>query len=114
MAAADISKSVVHILEQLVLTANIQGVTTYTAAVDAPSLTTGLVDSVDVTVTGVSVGDIVLGVVTADNTALSADVHIIGAYVTAANVVRVTLFNTTGGTLDATSESHEFIVLERT
>lgn len=110
---ADITKSVPHILEQLVLTAGITGVTVTTAAVDLPSLTLGLTDSVDVTVTGVGLKDIVLAVKPSDDTDWSADVDIISATVTAADTVRVVAFNTSGGTLDASSENADFIVLTR-
>ena len=110
---ADLSKSIPAILEQLVLTAGITDVTVYTASVDAPSLTLGLVDSVDVTVTGVAIGDLVIGCVTTDNSAASGDVVVLGATVVAANTVRVTFFNTTGGTIDATAENYDFITLGR-
>ena len=57
---ADITKSVPHINEQFVLNAGITGVVKYAAvSVDIPSLTAGLTDTIDVTVTGVKLGDIV-------------------------------------------------------
>lgn len=110
---ADLTRSIPHILEQLVRTAGITGVTVTTAAVDLPSLTAGLTDSVDVTVTGVTTKDIVLAVVPSDDSDWSVDVDVIAATVTAADTVRVVAFNTSGGTLDAASENADFIVLTR-
>lgn len=113
MAAASTAKSALHVTEGMVRTAGVTAWKRYTAAVDVPSLTAGLQDTVDVTVTGVKRGDIVLYVGPSDLTALSADVQIISAVVTADDTVRVVAFNTTAGTLDAASETCEFIVLDR-
>ena len=52
---------------------------------------------VDMTVTGVALGDVVLGV--AANVDIGDDAQLIGA-VTAANTVRVTLINHSGGAVD--------------
>ena len=117
--AADLTKSIPHIVQQLTsvggagVGGEILSIDQVTAAVDLPSLTLGLVDSVDVVVTGAAIGDLVLGVVTADKTGASGDVVVLGATVVAANTVRVTAFNTTAGTVDATSEDYDFILATR-
>lgn len=112
---ADLSKSVPAIIESLVLDGKIRGVTLYAdVAVDLPSMATVTIGVIDVTVTGVTIGDIVLDVVPSDDTALNVAVHIISSRVIAANTVRVWAHNSTAGTLDAASENHDFIVLERT
>lgn len=113
MAAASTAKSALHVVEQMVRDVGVTAWKLYTAAVNVPSLTAGLVDTVDVTVTGVKRGDIVLYVGPADETELDVDVQLFAAKVTADNTVRVLAFNTTAGTLDAASESCDFIVLDR-
>ena len=112
--AADLSKSIPHILEQLVLTAGIKGVSVYTKAVDFPSIAAGAIGSVDVTVTGVALGDIVLFVGPADFSDWSGDIDVVSASVTATNTVRVVARNSTGGAIDASIEDATFIVLDRT
>lgn len=112
---ADISKSVPAVIEALVLGGKITGATLYAdVAVDFPSMNTLTIGVVDVTVTGVTIGDIVLDVVSATDAALSAAVYIFGSRVIAANTVRVFAHNSTAGTLDAASHLHDFVVLERT
>ena len=113
MAAASTAKSAQHVVESMVRTAGVTAWKAYTASVNVPSLTAGLTDTVDVTVTGVKRGDIVLAIFPADLTALDVDVQIYGGVVTADDTVRVLAFNTTAGTLDAAAESCTFIVLDR-
>jgi hypothetical protein len=110
--AADISKSIVHATESLVLTAGIGSFDTYSVAVDLPSVAAGVSDTVQVTVTGVALGDLVLGVV--PTTALTAGYHVLGAFVSGADTVQVFVRNDSGGTVDPASQTFTFIVADRT
>ena len=76
------------------------------ATIDADSLTTGTNDTDTVTVPGVALGDIVLGV------SLGVDVAgmQVTAYVSAANTVTVVFNNITAGTVNLGSTSIKFMV----
>lgn len=110
--AADLSKSIVHINQALAFTAGITGFTSYAVAVDLPSLATTVSDTVPVTVTGVALADIVLGVV--PTTALTAGYHVLGAFVSATDTIQLFVRNDSGSTIDPTSQTFTFIVADRT
>lgn len=76
------------------------------ATINADSLTTGTNDTDTVTVPGVALGDIVLGV------SLGVDVAgmQVTAYVSAANTVTVVFNNITAGTVNLDSTSIKFMV----
>ncbi len=79
----------------------------YSAAFDAASVADAETKGADVTVAGVALGDIVLGV------SLAVDVVdlTLDAQVTAANTVTVTLNNNTNGTVDLASATLRLLVL---
>lgn len=110
--AADISKSIVHVNESIVLTAGITGYDVYTVAVDLPSLATTVSDTVPVTVTGVALGDLVVGVV--PTTALTAGYHVLGGFVSGTDTVQLFVRNDSGGTVDPASQNFTFIIADRT
>lgn len=110
--AADISKSIVHATESLVLTAGIGSFDAYTVNVDLPSVGAGATDAVSVAVTGVALGDIVIGVV--PTTALTAGLHIVGGYVSGTDTVQFLVRNDSGSSIDATAQNFTFIVADRT
>lgn len=66
----------------------------------------GTFASVDITVPGVALGDVVLGIAVGVDT---VDTGIVGA-VTAANTVTLTLMNNTAGAVDLASTTCRFIV----
>jgi hypothetical protein len=109
---ADLSKSIVHINQALALTAGITGFSSYAVAVDLPSLASASSDTVSVTVTGVALADIVLGVV--PTTALTVGYHVLGAFVSAADTVQLFIRNDSASTIDPTSQTFTFIVADRT
>ncbi len=74
------------------------------ATVDVSSIPGASFGTVSVTVAGATTGDILLGWGT--SAALPTGVFILGATVTAANTVVITLFNTTGGALDPASMTY--------
>lgn len=78
-----------------------------TATVDPANATAGSFASVDVSVPGAAVGDFALaapGVDTVDT--------VVGAAVTAENVVTVTVSNTTGGAVNLASSTWKIAVLK--
>lgn len=66
----------------------------------------GTFASVDITVPGVAIGDIVMGIAVGVDT---VDAGIVGA-VTAANTVTLTLLNNTAGAVDLASTTCRFVV----
>lgn len=108
--AADLTKSVVHILEDLTLEVGVKAVTVSTVAVTTPAIVDPDSASVEETVTGVAFGDVVIAV---PNVALEAALRYTGAYVHATNSVRFNFAsvgaNVTGGDVNFT-----VIVLDRT
>jgi hypothetical protein len=77
-------------------------------SVNPPSIATVATGTVDVAVTGASVGDIVLVTPRAD---FNDDLIIKGAFVQAANNVRLMLYNPTGGAIDAGAQTVDIFVL---
>lgn len=106
--AADITRSIVHVNEALVLTAGVSGFKRASVAVDLPSIGAGAIGTATATVTGATVGDIVLGA--ASETALTAGLVVVGADVTAANTVKIAVVNTTAGAVDEASHTYDIIV----
>lgn len=78
------------------------------SALDFPGAATGsgTFASVDITVPGVALGDIVLGISVGVDTVDA----VIGGAVTAANVVTLTLLNNSAGAIDLASTTGKFIV----
>jgi hypothetical protein len=87
----------------------VQNVSVYTATLNLGNAATGsgTFTSSDVTVPGVALGDVVIGVSLEVDT---VDAAVVGA-VTAANTVTVTLLNNTAGAVDLASTTVRIVVL---
>ena len=86
-----------------VVASGFEGSATY----DPPSLAAGASATTAVTVTGAAVGDVVL----ASHDSITTGGWLISGSVSAANTVRVTLLNQTGGTVDLASGTLRAVVL---
>jgi hypothetical protein len=109
----DLQKSVPHRVRELVVGLGVVGFHYDPAlSVTVPSIgTAGLGGSVDVTVTGVALGDSVLA---ADPTAaLPANCIMTGAHVVATNTVRFS-YQAVGGTVTGASTNHTLVIADRT
>lgn len=91
-----------------VLAGNVRSMTIMSATVDLGSVAANTTELEDATLTGVEVGDIVLAV----KPTLEAGLAILGAYVDAADSLKLTVGNFTGTPIDAASESIDFIVFK--
>jgi hypothetical protein len=111
--AADVTKSIVHSLEDLFLNSTVGVKGFFQASVAATTPSEAAVDgtgSVDVTVTGVALGDIVLGVgVTA---ALPTNQIYLGAQVSATNTVTLTFGS--NGVVTGASRTFKILVADVT
>jgi len=109
---ADLTKSIPHILEQLILDGGVEVVNTDTAlSVTVPSITDPDIAKVDVTVTGVALGDSVL---TADPTeALPTNARFQGAYVSATDKITF-VFGSEGGNVTGAAKTFVVTWLDRT
>jgi len=87
------------------------GVFRRTVSVDPPSIAAGAVGNADVTVAGVAVGDDVLAI---PPDTLEAGLVYRGATVTAANTVRINLYNPTAAAIDGIARTWTLIVFDRT
>ena len=79
------------------------------ADVDPASIAIDAAGTVDVTVTGVAIGDIVLG---CSHSQLSTQTATIVGNVSAADTVRCVIFNKTGGALDLVAGTMRVAVLK--
>jgi hypothetical protein len=110
--AADITKSIPHLLEDLFLTGSVKDLVFSTAlSVTVPSITDPDIAKVDVTVTGVALGDSVLA---ADPTeALPTNCRFQSAYVSATNTVTF-VFGSEGGNVTGAAKTFTVIIADRT
>lgn len=109
--AWNISKSVQHVVRQFVVTAGIKAVTKSSAVtVAVPSITDPDIAKVDVTVSGVALGDIVL---VAPLAALPTNARLQGAFVTATDTVTF-VFGSEGGNVTGANKTFDVVVLDRT
>jgi hypothetical protein len=110
--AADITKSIPHLLEDLFLNGGIKDIIVNTAlSVTVPSITDPDIAKVDVTVTGVAAGDSVLA---ADPTvALPTNARFQSAYVSATDTVTF-VFGSEGGNVTGAAKTFTVIIADRT
>ena len=83
----------------------------YTVSVDLPSLASNSTTAQAITVTGVTIGDIVLHITP---TTISDDWFIANSKVTAANTVTVQVCRVKAGSYDPAAENWTFLVLKNT
>lgn len=81
----------------------------FSATVDPPSVGADSVVVAGVTVTGVKVGDIVMGLNLADGSTLGG-VGIAGVFVSAPDTINILFINPTAGAIDPTSTTYTFII----
>jgi hypothetical protein len=115
----DLGKSVVHRVEELVLTVGAVGwIYDHALSVTIPSVTGGVANTtaeghVDVTVTGVKVaGDVV--VYANPTVALPANCVFVGAVVVADDTVRFSFITTTAGAITGAAKTFEVLIADRT
>lgn len=75
----------------------VKAITAGTVAIDPGSIAATTKSEVSVTITGVAVGD---HISMNPPTGMNDDILFVGAYVSAANTVKVMLYNTTAGAID--------------
>ncbi len=80
-----------------------------TISIDSASMLTLAGNVTSLTITGAAVGDSV--VITPGTVGFEAGIIAVGAYVSATNTVKVTMFNTTGGTIDAAALVCEYLLI---
>lgn len=80
-----------------------------TVAVDPPSLATKVSGVVTLTITGAAVGDIVQ--INPGAAGFTAGIVLTNPWVSAADTVKVTVVNTTAGTLDESSLTCDYILI---
>jgi len=112
--AADLTKSIPHLLEDLFLNAGIKDLIIDAAlSVTVPTVADAESDLVDVTVTGVALGDAVL--VANPTEALPTDAIFSGAYVSATDTVTFAFDTKEGGTgITGAAKTFVLIVADRT
>lgn len=110
--APDLTKSVPHRVNELVRGVGVKGWVYDTAlSVTVPSITDPDDAHVDVTVTGVALGDVVLGC--NPTVALPANCLLTGAYVSAADTVRVN-FASEGGNVTGAAKTFSILIADLT
>jgi hypothetical protein len=82
-----------------------------TVSVDPPSIAAGAASNVDVTVRGVAVGDDVIAI---PPDTLEAGLVLQGATVSAADTVRLRLYNPTAAAIDGAARTWTLIIIDRT
>lgn len=80
-----------------------------TVTIDPASLAAGASADTSVTITGVVAGDTV--VLNPPAAGLTAGLHITGVWVSAADTVKVRIYNSTGGALDQASDTWNYLVI---
>lgn len=80
-----------------------------TIAIDSASMLTLAGNVTTLTITGAAVGDSV--VITPGTAGFEAGIICVGAYVSAADTVKVTMFNTTGGTIDPAALTCQYLLI---
>lgn len=109
--ALDTYKSVQHIAEQLVLTAGVKAISKSAAlSVTVPSITDPDIAKVDVTVSGVAVGDVIL---VAPLVALPTNARLQGAFVTATDTITF-VFGSEGGNVTGAEKTFDVVIFDRT
>lgn len=79
-----------------------------TVSVDLASISTLAVVETSVTVTGAATGDAVIATPPA---ALAAGLMVVGAFVSAANTVKLRVYNSTGGSIDEAAANWVFTLI---
>ena len=106
--AADLTKSIPHLLEAFLLDGTVKDFVVATVAVSVPTIADAESDVVAETVTGVALGDAVL--VANPVAALPTDAIFSGAYVSATDTISFA-FDTKEGGAGVTGEDIDFIVI---
>ena len=107
---ADITKSVPHVNEDLVLDAGVQSITIHAAeTVDVPSITDHDIAIEAHTLAGVKQGDFII---LAPVSTVLSNAWLQGAVVTAANVITF-VFGSLGGNVTGATKNYDIIVYHR-
>lgn len=111
MAAADVTKSTQHVLEDLVLNEGVkQFFSAKNVAFDLPAINTVTNGTQDIPISGVAAGDVAI---VNFRTAITGGLVFVGA-TTAADKVTLTFYNTTAGTVNASAVNVDCVVFDIT